>query len=79
MILTNTKGEGYAAYNPTYVSMAYKFPMPQTYLNESWLKELNLDMVETVKKMMIPSKNFVRGLPESTRHQPYVLHTGSLL
>ena len=36
--------------------MAYKFPMPQTYLIESWLKDINLDMVETVKRMMILGK-----------------------
>ena len=38
--------------------MAYNLPTPQTYLTESLLKELNLDMVEIVKKMMIPGKNF---------------------
>ena len=44
--------QGYATYSPAYVSMAYNLPIAQTYLTESWLKELNLDMVETVKKMM---------------------------
>ena len=58
MILANIERQCYAAYSPTYVSMAYNLPTPQTYLTESWLKELNLDMVETVKKMMIPGKNF---------------------
>ena len=50
MILANTEGQGYAAYSPAYVAMAYKLPTPQTYLTESWLKDVNLDMVETVKK-----------------------------
>ena len=50
--------QGYAAYSPTYVSMAYHLPSPQTYLTEGWLKELGLDFVETVKKMMIPGRNF---------------------
>ena len=58
MILANTQRQGYAAYIPTYVSMAYNLPTPQTYLTESWLKELNLDMVEIVKKIMILGKNF---------------------
>ena len=35
MILTNTEGQGYAAYSPAYVSMAYKLPTPQTNLTES--------------------------------------------
>ena len=58
MILANTENQGYVAYSPAYVSMAYNLPTPQTYLTESWLKKLNLDMVETFKKMMIPSKKF---------------------
>ena len=37
--------------------MAYNLPTAQIYLTGSWLKELNLDMVEVVKKMMIPGKN----------------------
>ena len=58
MILANTKGQGYAAYSPAYVAMDYKLPTPQIYLTESWLKDLNLDMFEIVKRMMIPGKNF---------------------
>ena len=74
-VLANTTKQGYVAYSPTYVSMAYNLPTAQTYLTESWLKELNLDMVETVKKMMIPGKNF-RTRPSgeyetSTLRTPY--------
>ena len=38
--------------------MAYHLPPAQVYLTEGWLKEINLDLVETVKRMMIPRKNF---------------------
>ena len=58
MILENISKQGYAAYSPTYVSMTYHMPPAQVYLTESWLKEINLDLVETVKRMMIPGKNF---------------------
>ena len=58
MILDNTKGHGYATYIPAYVAMSYKLPTPQNYLTEGWLKDPNLDVVETVKRMMIPGKNF---------------------
>jgi len=75
MILANTVKQGYATYSPTYVSMAYNLTTTQTYLTESWLKELNLDMVETVRKMMIPGKKFptrVSGEYEiSTLRTPY--------
>ena len=58
MILENTAKQGYAAYRPAYVSMEYNLPTTQTYLTEIWLKELNLDMVDTVKNMMILGKKF---------------------
>ena len=58
MILANTAKHGYAAYSPGYVSLAYHVPPTQVYLTEYWLKEINLDLVETVKRMMIPGKNF---------------------
>ena len=75
MILENTANQGYATYSPAYVSMAYHLPSPQFYLIESWLKEVGLDLVETVKRMMIPGKNF-RTRPSgeydtSTLRAPY--------
>ena len=75
MILANTTKQGYDAYSPAYVSMAYNLPTSQTYLIESWLKELNLDMVDIVKKMMIPGKKLrtrpSREYETSTLHTPY--------
>ena len=77
MILANTEGQGYAAYNPAYVAMTYKLLTPQSYLTKGWLKDLNLDVVETVKKMMIPGNNFcMRPLGEyetKSLHTPYIL------
>ena len=35
MILENIEKQGYAAYNPAYVSMAYHLPTPQAYITES--------------------------------------------
>ena len=58
MILENTAKQGCDPYSPGYVSLAYHLPLAQVYLTESWLKEINLDLVETVKRMMIPGKNF---------------------
>ena len=56
MILANTTKKGYATYSPAYVSMEYNLPTPQAYLTEIWLKELGLDLVETVKKDDDPRK-----------------------
>ena len=58
MILANTEKQGYATYNSSYVSLAYHLPEAQVYLIEGWLKGINLDLVETVKRMMVPGKNF---------------------
>ena len=58
MILSNTEGQGYAIYIPAYVAMTYKLPNPQTYLTGGWLKDLNLDVLENVKRMIVPRKNF---------------------
>ena len=38
MILDNTIKQGYAAYSPSYVSLAYHLPPAQVYLTEDWLK-----------------------------------------
>ena len=58
IILEKNAKHDYAAYSPAYVSMAYHLPPAQVYLTQSWLKEINLDLVETVKSMMIPGKKF---------------------
>ena len=58
MILANTAKQGYAAYSPSYVSLAYHLLESRVYLTEDWLKEINLYLVETIKRMMIPGKNF---------------------
>ena len=39
------------------VSLAYHLPPAQVYVTEDWLKEINLDLVEIVKIMMIAGKN----------------------
>ena len=75
IILANTAKQGYDAYNPTYVSMAYHLPSTQVYLTGSWLKEAGLDLVEIVKRMMIPGKKFrtrpSREYDTSTLRAPY--------
>ena len=78
MILENTAKQGYATYSLAYVSMAYHLPSPQVYLTESWLKEIAMDLVETVKRMMIPGKIFRTSLSENMPPLLSVLPTGSL-
>ena len=58
MIFPNVDIQGYAAYSPGYVSLAYHLPEAQVYLTEDWLKKINLDLVETLKRMLVPCKSF---------------------
>ena len=73
--MANTAKQCYVSYSLGYVSLAYHLPEAQVYLTEGWLKEIDLDLVETVKRMMIPSKNFrTRPLGEydiATLRTPY--------
>ena len=58
MILANVDKQGYAAYRPGYVALAYHLPEAQVYLTDDWLKEIKMDLVETLKRMLMPRKNF---------------------
>ena len=58
MILANVDKQGYAAYSPRYVALAYHSQEAQVYLTEDWLKEIKMDLVETLKRMLMPGKNF---------------------
>ena len=79
MIIENTAKQGYAAYRPAYVSMAYHLPSAQIYLTENWLKETAMDLVETVKRMMIPRKKTSKlDFPESMIPLLSILPTSSL-
>ena len=53
MILSNINGQGFAAYNSTYVAQACKLPTPQIYLTEKWMKELDMDVFDCVRKIMV--------------------------
>ena len=58
MILANVYKHGYAAYSPGHVALAYHLPEAQVYLTEDWLKAIKMDLVETLKRMLMPGKNF---------------------
>ena len=40
------------------MALAYHLPEAQMYLTEDWLKAIRMDLVETLKRMLMPSKNF---------------------
>ena len=75
MILTNVDKQGYAAYSPGYISLYYHLSETYVYLTEDWLKTINLDLVETLKIMLVPGKSFrtrlSREYDTATLRPPY--------
>ena len=58
MILADVNGQGYAPYSLAYVGQACKLPIAEIYLTKKCLKELDLDIFDCIKKMMIHGKQF---------------------
>ena len=58
MILENVDKQGYAAYSPGYVALAYHLPEAQVFLSDDWLKNIRMDLVETLKRMLLLGRNF---------------------
>ena len=55
--------------------MAYHLPEAKVYLTKDWMKEIKMDLVETLKRMMVPGKNFrtrpSREYDTATLRTPY--------
>ena len=77
MILANVNGKGFTAYSLTYVVQECKLLVAQMYLIEKWLQELDLDIFDCIKKMMIHGKQFrtkpTREYETANLHTPYRL------
>ena len=56
MIIGNVEGQGFAAFSPGYVALAYHLPEPQVFLFDAWLDNIRMDLVETLKRMLLPGK-----------------------
>ena len=69
MILENVEKQGYAAYNPGYVALAYHLPEAQIFLSDDWLNNIRMDLVETLKRMLLSGKMLEPGLWESMIRQ----------
>ena len=56
MLIGNVEGQGYATFSPGYVALAYHLPEPKIFLSNDWLDNLRMDLVETLKRMLLPGK-----------------------
>ena len=54
MLMGNVEGQGYATFSPGYVALAYHLPEPQVFLSNDWLENLRMDLVETLRRMLLP-------------------------
>ena len=58
MILENADKQGYVAYSPGYVALAYHLPEAQVFLSDDWLRNIRMDLVETLKRMLLSGRHF---------------------
>ena len=58
MILEDVNKQGYAVYSPGYVALAYHLPEAQVFLFNDSLNNIRMDLVETMKRMMLTGKHF---------------------
>ena len=58
MIIGNVEGQGYAAFSPGYVALAYHLPKAQVFLSDDWLNSIRMDLVETLKRMLLQGKHY---------------------
>ena len=58
MILENIDKQGFATFIPTYITKACKIPTPRVYMTDNWIKDMDLNVFDCVKKMMVFGKQF---------------------
>ena len=59
MIISNTKGQAFASFTPSYTTKACKLLAPQTMMSDEWINNLSLDYFECTKRMMLVGKILV--------------------
>ena len=58
MILKDVNDQGCAAYSPGYVALAYHLPEPEVFVSDDCLNNVKMDVIETMKRMMLTGKHF---------------------
>ena len=56
MLIGNVEGQGYAAFSPGYVALSYHLPVPQIFISDAWLDNIKMDLIETLKRMLLLGK-----------------------
>ena len=56
MMISNIEGEYFSSFTPAYIDRAYKLPTPWVMMTDEWVKNVELDIMDCAKKMMVGSK-----------------------
>ena len=59
MIMLNTEKQHFASFSPSYIAEACKLPAPHIFMTDKWVGDLDLDVLDCAKKMMIFGKQFL--------------------
>ena len=55
-IISNIKGEAFASFTPTYITLDYKLPTAHVMMNNDWINGININPLECEKRMIMPGK-----------------------
>ena len=58
LVMTNTEKKGFSSFILAYIAKACKLPAPQDFMIDKWIKDLDMDVLDCVKKIMFSRKQF---------------------
>ena len=56
LVMNNTEKKVFSSFIPAYISKSCKLPIPQVFMKDKWIKDLNMDVFECAKMMMLVEK-----------------------
>ena len=59
LVVKNTEKNVFSLFNPTYIAKYCKLPAPQDFMIDKWIKDLDMDVLDCAKKMMLSGKQFL--------------------
>ena len=76
MIVTNTKKKVFSSFSPAYISKVCKLLTPHDFMIDKWIGDLDLDVLDYAKKMMLSRKEFLhRASVEYGTAHPILSHS----
>ena len=57
--MTNTEKKAFDSFNLAYIGIVCKLPTPQDFMRDNWIKDMDLDVIDYFKKMMLSGMQFL--------------------